>query len=78
MSKKFVGARRPVYGLFALSAINKNVFKMESPCGNIEVKSVKHREIGLSRPFVMVDMSARRDEFSIVCGKCLWIVLVWK
>jgi len=22
----------------------------------------------------MVDMIARRDEFSIVCGKCLWIV----
>jgi len=49
---------------------------MESPCGNIDVESVKHREI--SRPIIMVDMSARRDEFSIVCGKCLWIMLVWK
>jgi len=62
--------------LSALSAISKIVFKMESPCGNIEVKSVKHRDI--SRPIIIVDMSARRDEFSIVCGKCLWIVLVWK
>jgi len=29
---------------------------------------VKHREIGLSRDIIMVDISARRDEFSIVCG----------
>jgi len=42
---------------------------MESPYGNIEVESVKHREI--SRPIIMVDMNARRDEFSIVCEKCL-------
>jgi len=61
MSNSFVGARRPVYGLSALSAISKNVFKIESPCGNIEVESVKHRE--LSRPIIIVDMSARRDEF---------------
>jgi len=39
---------------------------MGSPCGNIEVESVKHREI--SRPIIMVDMSVRRDEFSIDCG----------
>jgi len=45
MSNKFVGARRPVYDLSALLAISKSMFKMESPCGNIEVKSVKHREI---------------------------------
>jgi len=32
---------------------------------------VKHREI--SRPIIMVDISATRDLFSIVCGKCLWI-----
>jgi len=42
---------------------------MESPCGNIEIESVKPGEI--SRPIIMVDMSARRDEISIVCGKCL-------
>jgi len=47
---------------------------MKSPCGNIEFKSVKHRKI--SRSIIMVDMSSRSDEFSIVCGKCLWIVLV--
>jgi len=62
--------------LYVLSAISKIVFKMESPFGNIEVESMNHREI--SRPIIMVDMSARRDEFSIVCGKCLLIVLVRK
>jgi len=64
-----------LYGLSAMSEISKNVFKMGSPRGNLEVESVKHI---YSRPIIMVDMSARRDEFSIVCGKCLWIVLVWK
>jgi len=46
MSNWFVGAlSTEVFGLFALSAIRKNVFKLESPCGNIEVESVKHSEI---------------------------------
>jgi len=75
MSNYFVGARRPVYGLYALSAISKNVWKVRD-ANNKEVESVKHIEI--SRSIIMVDMSARRDEFSIVCEKCLWIVLVWK
>jgi len=65
MSNQFVGARRPVYGLFELSAISNNAFKMESLGGNIEIESVKHIEI--SRPIIMVYMNARRDEFSIVC-----------
>jgi len=38
---------------------------------------VKHRE--MSRPiYLVVNISARRDEFSIVFGKCLWIVQEWK
>lgn len=53
--------------LSTLSAISINVVKMLSPCVDIEVKSVKHN---IERN-IMVDMSVRRDVFSIVRGSCL-------
>jgi len=46
-----------------LSAISESASKMENLCGYTDVESVKH--IVISRPIIMVDMSARTDEFQL-------------